>query len=196
MDEKCRLVLVGITYNQIENEVFALILQHADSNRRIPIVIGLAEAQSIECKLQEITPPRPLTHDLFVNTMTMFGLELKEVMIHRLPNGIFAADMLVDDGTHEAHIDARSSDAIALAIRVGAPIYTTRAVLDEAGFDHDPKNAEPAPEPVAMSQKSLADLVSGMSEEKLNKLLEQYVADEDYNSAAIIKQELDLRKKR
>lgn len=133
--ERYRLELVGITYNQIESGVYAVILRQADGTRRIPIIIGYPEAQAIECKLQEVVTPRPLTHDMIMNFMNEFGIRLKEIEIRRLPSGVFAADLIFTDGTQTHTVDSRSSDAIALAIRADAPIYTSAEVLDEAGFD-------------------------------------------------------------
>ena len=135
MGKRYRLELIGITYNQIESGVYALILQQAGASRRIPIIIGFPEAQAIECKLQEIKTPRPLTHDTMMASLQAFGLTLKEVEIKKLPNGVFAADLHITNGIDEKIIDARSSDAVALAIRVGAPIYTSEEVLLESGFD-------------------------------------------------------------
>ncbi len=122
MNKRYRLELVGITYNQIESGVYALILQQVGGTRRIPIIIGFPEAQAIECKLQEVATPRPLTHDTMVATLATFGISLQEVEIHKLPNGVFAANLLFSDGINERIVDSRSSDAVALAIRVGAPI--------------------------------------------------------------------------
>ena len=98
--DKCRLELIGITYNQIESGVYAVILQEADGTRRIPIIIGYPEAQSIECKLQEVVTPRPLTHDLMANMLNEFGVTLLEVNINKLPNGVFAAELLMSGGTY------------------------------------------------------------------------------------------------
>jgi len=197
--DKCRLELVGITYNQIESGVYAVILQQAGGTRCIPIVIGYPEAQAIECKLQEVITPRPLTHDLMVNVMSAFGVALHEVMIYRLPSGVFAAELHLSDGDRMRVVDSRSSDAIALAIRVGAPIYTSEQVLEECGFEpgehaDGPRRAEAAkgrrPSPTAsfradMSLKSVDELMADM----------QSAAEaEDYEEAARIKAEIDRRK--
>lgn len=135
--DKRLIQLIGITYNQIENGVYAVILQEVHGTRRVPIIIGFPEAQSIECKLQEIATPRPLTHDLMVNLMSTFGISLREVEIYRLPSGVFAAELVLYCNGERRIVDSRSSDAIALAIRVGAPIYTSVQVLDEVGFEPD-----------------------------------------------------------
>lgn len=129
-----RLEIIGITYNQIEKGVYALILQEVNGKRRLPIAIGTAEAQSIECKLQDIITPRPLTHDLMANIFRAFGLSLDAVVIKQLPGGIFAADLIITDGERKLEIDSRSSDAIALALRMNVPILTTNDLLNQAGF--------------------------------------------------------------
>lgn len=140
MKKRHRLKLIGITYNQIESGVYAVILEEVNGDRRIPIVIGYAEAQAIECKLQEVKTPRPLTHDLMKSILDTFSLRLQAVEIYKLPNGVFAANLIIEgpDGDLQ-HIDSRSSDALALAIRADAPIYTSSEVLEEAGFR--PRNA-------------------------------------------------------
>lgn len=106
--ERYRLELVGITYNQIESGVYAVILRQADGTRRIPIIIGYPEAQAIECKLQEVVTPRPLTHDMIMNFMNEFGIRLKEIEIRRLPSGVFAADLIFTDGTQTHTVDSLS----------------------------------------------------------------------------------------
>lgn len=202
--ERHKLELVGITYNQIESGVYAVILREADGERRIPIIIGYPEAQAIECKLQDVVTPRPLTHDMMINFMTAFGVSLKEIEIKRLPNGVFAADLIFTDGDNTRIVDARSSDGIALAIRAGAPIYTSDEVLAEAGFLPEEtqkktrqsrraarggdRKTTPAPE------EDLTDL-SSLSADQLNELMQKAAEDEDYEKAAKIKAELDKRKK-
>lgn len=135
MKKRHQLRVVGITYNQIENGVYALILEDISGDRRIPIVIGYPEAQAIECKLQEVATPRPLTHDLMKGIMERFGLRLVCVDLRKLESGVFAADLLIEGADGDLQkIDARSSDAIALALRCGAPIYTSADVLESSGF--------------------------------------------------------------
>lgn len=135
MKKRHELRLIGITYNQIESGVYALILEEVNGERRVPIVIGFPEAQAIECKLQEVKTPRPLTHDLMKTLIETFHLNLLCVDIYKLPSGVFAANLVIEGADGEIHkLDARSSDAIALAIRTGSPIYTTADVLDEVGI--------------------------------------------------------------
>jgi len=199
MEKKYRLELVGITYNQIESGVYALILQQAGGTRRIPIIIGFPEAQAIECKLQEVATPRPLTHDTMVATLAAFGISLIEVNIRKLPNGVFAADLLFSDGNMEKVVDSRSSDAVALAIRVGAPIYTSDAVLRESGFDPDEISGDKDNEPkyvypsVVKNGSSKSDL-NKLSESQLSEAMLKAAENENYEEAGRIKAELDRRK--
>ena len=198
--EKCRLRLIGLTYNQIESGVYAMILQQEGGTRRIPVIIGFPEAQSIECKLQEVVTPRPLTHDLMVNTLSAFGVSLVEVDIHRLENGVFAAELHLSDGERTRVVDSRSSGAIALAIRVGAPIYTTADVLEEAGFEPgenpsvntrgERSRSSSKPRPTASFNSDL-DL---KSIDQLYEEMQRASENENYEEAARIKAEIELRK--
>lgn len=193
MAQKIKLELLGITYNQIESGVYAVILQESEGKRRLPIIIGSAEAQSIECKLQDIITPRPLTHDLMVNIMRAYGISLKEVILHRLPSGVFAADLILDNGDRTLTIDSRSSDAIALAVRLGTDIYTDEEVLTQAGFDPSTRNeqeTETAPKNQTQKDVKLTDITV----EKLTEMMQQAVEDEKYEEAAKIKQEIERRK--
>lgn len=194
MKERHELKLIGITYNQIESGVYALILEEVGGNRRIPIIIGYPEAQSIECKLQNVKTPRPLTHDLIKYIMESFGLSLTCVDIHKLPNGVFAADMIMegpDEGLH--HIDARSSDAIAIAIRTGSPIYTDAEVLAEAGFTTQSKEESETHEQVA-PESSDEDKMSKYSDAELSEMIAKYASEEKYEEAARLTRILRQRK--
>lgn len=198
MEQRCKIELIGITYHQVESNVFALILQEEGGTRRIPIFIGYAEAQAIECKLQDVTPPRPLTHDTMIHTLSTFGISLLEVEIRRLPNGVFAANLLLSDGTTERMVDSRSSDAIALAIRVGAPIYTTEKVLREAGFESNANTNHTGGAPWKVKKDSCnapaALDLGNMSMESLEKAMKRAVGNEEYEEAARIKEEIDRRR--
>lgn len=193
--ERYRLELVGITYNQIESGVYAVILRQVGGNRRIPIIIGYPEAQAIECKLQEVVTPRPLTHDMMMNFMEEFGIRLKEIEIHRLPSGVFAADMIFTDGTNVHIVDSRSSDAIALAIRAGAPIYTSAEVLEEAGFDPEEQGnhseSHSSNENAPSSEQSQGIAPSQKTIEELKALMQQAAENENYEEAARLKAEIN-----
>ncbi|MDE5772900.1 MAG: bifunctional nuclease family protein [Muribaculaceae bacterium] len=196
MRERHELKLIGITYNQIESGVYALILEEVGGNRRIPIIIGYPEAQSIECKLQNVRTPRPLTHDLIKYIMESFGLSLTCVDIHKLPNGVFAADMIMEgpDGSLH-HIDARSSDAIAIAIRTGSPIYTDAEVLAEAGFTTQSKEEEmsEANDP-SNPESSDEEKMAKYSDAELSEMIAKYASEEKYEEAARLTRILRQRK--
>lgn len=183
-----RLNVIGITYNQIESGVYALVLEAEGTDRRIPIIIGAPEAQAIECKLQNVVTPRPLTHDMVTSILGAFNLTLKEIEIRKLPTGVFATDLVLTDGIEERRIDSRSSDAVALAIRVGAPIYTSSEVLREAGFDTDNSDG-------GKQQASFAKVtpLEECPEEDLADMMQMAVDREDYETAAEIKRELERR---
>ena len=197
MEEKYKLELIGITYNQIESGVYALILQQTGTNRRIPIIIGFPEAQAIECKLQEIKTPRPLTHDVMMAALNEFNINLKYVLIKRLPNGVFAADLHFSDGISEKIVDSRSSDAIALAIRANAPIYTTEEVIREASFDPSEKRNTgkfSAPKSTEVKVKVVKQGgLESMTIEQLSQAMEKAAQSEDYEEAARIKAEINRR---
>ncbi len=180
--------MIGITYTQIESGVYALVLEAEGTDRRIPIIIGAPEAQAIECKLQNVVTPRPLTHDMITNLLDAFHLQLKEIEIRKLPTGVFAADLVMTDGIEERRIDSRSSDAVALAIRVGAPIYTSAEVLREAGFDSDSADGS--------RRQSASPRITPLEEcpeDELRELMRHAVDREDYETAAEIKRELERR---
>lgn len=197
-NEMRRLVLAGITYNQLNAGVYGLILQEVGGERRIPIVIGNAEAHSIECKLQEIITPRPLTHDLMTNIFRAFGLKLEKVYIKRLDSGVYAADLHLSLDDRSIIIDARSSDAVALAIRVGAPIFTSTKLLDEVGIRKKTTTSASKPKTVAANPtapKNTAPInYSGKTLSQLNAMLADAVENERYEEAAQINREIQSRR--
>ena len=137
-DGRIKLNVMGLSYNQIHDGAYALILSEENGSYRIPVVIGAPEAQSIAIIIERIIPPRPLTHDLFAGFAHAFGIVLKEVFIYNYSDGVFSATMtFVDDHGTEVELDSRTSDAIAIAMRAGAPIYTTTEILHTAGFRLD-----------------------------------------------------------
>lgn len=198
-----RMLVVGITYNKIERGVYALILQELGGTRRLPIVIGMAEAQSIECKLQEIITPRPLTHDLMVNIMRAFGLQLKYMIIKQIDGGIFAADLHLTDGERDVVIDSRSSDGISIAIRMGVPIYVSEKLLSETGISrlhnssagaNDLKLNEHKMKISSDSDSLSSDKIEKMETAELEGLLESYVEKEEYEKAARLRDIINNRK--
>lgn len=200
MKKRHELKLIGITYNQIESGVYALILEEVMGARRIPIIIGYPEAQSIECKLQNIKTPRPLTHDLIKVIMDNFELTLLCVDIHKLDNGVFAADLVMQDKDGNLrHIDARSSDAIALAIRTGSPIYTDADVLEESGFlPRTEADAGEVADEVSggdSPKDSSQDTMSYYSDAEIAEMITRLAAEEKYEEAAKLQDILRKRQK-
>lgn len=194
MEKRYRLELVGITYNQIESGVYALILRQIGGERRIPIVIGFPEAQAIQCKLQEVDTPRPLTHDTMVTALDTFGIKLKEVEIKRLPNGVFAADLHLVHGDELKIVDARSSDAIALAIRVDAPIYTTEKVLLETGLlPESDKEETDSDSQLDITANTSIESIESLTLDQLHSAMTKAAENENYEEAAKIKSEINRR---
>ena len=131
---KIKLNVLGISYSQTQSGAYALVLAEEEGSRRIPIIVGGFEAQAIAIELEGLQPPRPLTHDLFKNFAGSYGIQLIEVNIHKLEEGVFFANVLFDNGDRQMVLDARTSDAIALALRFKCPIYTTDEIVDKAGI--------------------------------------------------------------
>lgn len=193
------LRVVGITYNQIESGMYALVMEEIGGPLRFPIIIGYNEAQSIECLLQTITTPRPLTHAFISQALESFGIQIKNVLIKQLPNGIFTADITLSNGDETHVLDARSSDAIALAMRCGAPIFTTAELLRKVGIERDslsPKISHqsiPARQAIARVKRPSASPYANVTDDKLLELMEKAVEKEDYEKADEIKSEIMRR---
>lgn len=200
-----RLNIKGISYSQTQNGAYALILSEVDGDRKLPIVIGAFEAQSIAIALEkEIKPPRPLTHDLFKNFSDRFEIVVKQVIIHKLVDGVFYSSLICERDKIEEIIDARTSDAIALALRFNAPIFTYKNILDKAGIYL--KGEGSAMPPISPAEDLEVDEViheslspkdtnyKKMSLDELETLLSQAVKSEDYEKAARIRDEISKRK--
>ena len=200
-----RLNIKGISYSQTQNGAYALILSEVDGDRKLPIVIGAFEAQSIAIALEkEIKPPRPLTHDLFKNFSDRFDIVVKQVIIHKLVDGVFYSSLICERDKIEEIIDARTSDAIALALRFKAPIFTYKNILDKAGIylKVNPKKDEEHLGDNILMDEVLAEEIetsapqdnySGKTLEELHNLLEKSVENEDYETAARIRDEISKR---
>lgn len=199
-----RLNIKGISYSQTQNGAYALILNEVDGDRKLPIVIGAFEAQSIAIALEkEIRPPRPLTHDLFKNFADRFDIVVKQVIIHKLVDGVFYSSLICERDKIEEIIDARTSDAIALALRFQAPIFTYKNILDKAGIylKVNPKKEEN--QDSILVDDLLAEEVEAAtvpqdnykdkSLEELHTLLDEAVANEDYELAAKLRDEISKR---
>jgi len=196
MDYK-RLTIRGISYSQTQSGAYALLLEHEETNIKLPVVIGNFEAQSISLGLEkDIHPPRPLTHDLFSKFVLATHFEIISVIIYQIIDGVFFSNINFKNQTTEEELilDARTSDAVAMAVRFDAPIFTTQQVLNEAGFllelDDPSKQAETVEEIVAEGN------LSSLTNEDLQKLLDDAVKDEDFDAALEIQAEIKRRKKK
>ncbi len=187
MENRIKLTVLGLTYSQVHRNAYALVLAEVDGPRRIPIAIGEAEAQSIAIRLEGIVTPRPITHDLFVSFAQGFGIRLKEVYIYKFEHGVFSAEMLFDDGTREIRVDARTSDAIAVALRTRSEIFVAPDVIEKTGFvyEEDLKSTEES----VPEKATLADY----TREELAELLQKAIDSEEYEEAALIQAELNKR---
>lgn len=198
-----RLNIKGISYSQTQNGAYALILSEVDGDRKLPIVIGAFEAQSIAIALEkEIRPPRPLTHDLFKNFADRFDIVVKQVIIHKLVDGVFYSSMICERDKIEEIIDARTSDAIALALRFQAPIFTYKNILDKAGIylKVNPKSEKETQDSILVDDLIAEEVDAALHEsykdkslKELNELLDEAVKNEDYEVAAKIRDEISKR---
>ena len=196
-----KLDIKGISYSQTQSGAYALVLSEVDGTRTLPIVIGAFEAQSIAIALEkEIKPPRPLTHDLFKSFADRFNIIIKQVIIHKLVDGVFYSSLICERDGIEEIIDTRTSDGIALATRFDAPIFTYENILDKAGVYLKLKD-----EDIDEENLVLGDLISETVDEtpyssetieNLTKQLDDAIANEDYELAAKIRDEINKRNKK
>ncbi|MBT8220333.1 MAG: bifunctional nuclease family protein [Bacteroidia bacterium] len=193
---KIEMEIVALSHSVTQSHNYAVVLGEEDGVRRLPIVIGGYEAQAIAVAMERMTPNRPLTHDLFKNALETFEIELKEIVINNLLDGIFYAKLICEQHGEEIEIDSRTSDALAMAVRFNCPIYTYEFILEAAGVVLEEeadagasvqkeKKKRPRKQKQALSQYSLGEL---------NKILEEVINNEDYEQAAKIRDELAKRK--
>jgi uncharacterized protein len=199
---KIKLEILGLSSSQSQSGSFALVLGEEKGNRRLPIIIGMFEAQAIAIEIEKIVPNRPMTHDLFKSFANSFKFTIKEIVISDLKEGVFYAKIVCTDGTRTVEIDARPSDAIAIGIRFTVPIFTYEAILSEAGIvlseaneDEDiPSKAEPSKNIISSSKPaSSSSSLKDFSFDKLKELLNEALEKEDYEKAAKIRDELNKR---
>ena len=195
-----QLLINGISYSQTQNGAYALILSEIEGERKLPIVIGTNEAQSIAIAIEkEIKPPRPLTHDLFKNFCVRFDIKIKQVIIHKLVDGVFYSSVICERDGIEEIIDSRSSDAIALAIRFEAPIYTYENILEKAGVvlkiekEIDEKSLLKELFSDEKAETTTIDDLKEKSKKELEELLKIAVQNENYESSAKIRDEISNR---
>lgn len=190
-NDRIRLRVLGISYSQIQTGAYALILAQVDGPCRIPIIIGSSEAQSIAIRLEGIIPPRPMTHDLFVSFAHAFGVKLQEVFIYKFEDGIFSSEITFASQDRSIVLGARTSDAIAIAIRTKAPIYTTKEILDETGFileetpDGDDDDDDNTSRIINNDDETTGEpKLENYAVEELERTLEKLIEQENYEEAA------------
>lgn len=201
VDTRIKLRVQGLTNSQIQSGAYALILAEEEGVRRIPIIVGTSEAQSIAIALERITPPRPLTHDLFATFAQAFGVRLCEVFIYKFEDGVFYSELLFDDGIKQIRLDSRTSDAIGIALRVKCDIYTTPeivrecgVVLDDAAEEKDDDDSFLYLEPEEIHDEAqLKKWLSLLEADELLERLDDAIADENYEYAKMYKDEIRRR---
>src|SRR4051812_25698587 len=196
--KKIKLDIVGLSYSQTQSGAYALVLGEITGRRRLPIIIGSFEAQAIAIEIEKMTPSRPLTHDLFKSFAEAYHISIQEVIIYNLVDGIFYSKLICTDGKKSLEIDARTSDAIALAVRFDCPIYTYEFILSSAGIVIEGnefvylENISETPEETTPVNPTAG--FSSLSTDELKSKLQEALADESYEKAAKIRDELNRRK--
>ncbi|HKR06784.1 MAG TPA: bifunctional nuclease family protein [Bacteroidia bacterium] len=203
--KKLKLEIIGLSFSQTQSGAYALVLGEETGKRRLPIIIGGFEAQAIAVELENMTPSRPLTHDLFKNFAIAYGISIQEVVIYNLKEGIFYSKLMCTDGDKSMEIDARTSDAIAMAVRFNCPIYTYEFILSQAGVLLDDENTiidQPKPEKekekkaaVSKSSSAKEGEYASMTTEELKESLMRAIDEEAYERAGKIRDEIAKRKK-
>jgi bifunctional DNase/RNase len=191
--EKIELEIVALSHSVTQSHNYAVVLGEKMGHRRLPIVIGGFEAQAIAVAMEDMSPSRPLTHDLLKNTLKTFEIDLQEVVINNLLDGIFYARLVCVFNGKVIEIDSRTSDAIAMAVRFKCPIYTYQEILSQAGVTLDDEGSVPESD-VKRKEPKATDSLESMSLNGLNELLEKMLAQENYEKAAEIRDELNRRK--
>jgi len=194
--DKIKLEILGISYSQSQAGAYALILGETNGKRRLPIIIGGFEAQSIAIELEKMKPSRPLTHDLFKNFATTFGIDITEVVIYKFVEGIFFAKLVCFDGSKEIDIDSRTSDAVAIAVRFNCPIFTYESIIVSAGIILDEETSDLQLDDIKPeNEQEIENEYNNFSTKELEELLMAAIDEEAYERASLIRDELKKRKK-
>jgi len=194
--KRIKLKVMGISYSQTQSGAYALLLIEEIGERRIPIIIGGFEAQAIVIKLENLEPPRPLTHDLIKKIADQFNIAVIEVTIYKLEEGVFFSKIVCNNGEKEYSIDSRTSDAVAIALRFGCPIYIDNDILEKAQLTNTPSDTELVSTSDSGNLNELNAKYSSLSDEELYKMIDEAVKTEDYERAASIRDEIEKRKKK
>ena len=194
--KKIELEIVALSHSITQTHSYAVVLGEINGLRRLPIVIGGFEAQAIAVALERMNPSRPLTHDLMKNFMMAFNVELHEIVINDLQEGIFYSKLVCSSANDTVEIDSRTSDALALAVRFGCPIYTYDTILDQAGVLMEDDQKKTTPGAAVTSETGGKDNLQSMSMEELNTLLTEVLEHEDYIKAIAIRDEIKSRGKK
>jgi len=198
--KKIKLDIVGLSYSQTQSGAYALVLGEVSGRRRLPIIIGSFEAQAIAIEIEKMTPSRPLTHDLFKNFAQAFSIVVQEIIIYNLVDGIFYSKLICSDGKKTIEIDARTSDAIAMAVRFDCAIYTYEFILSSAGIvieGNDFVYLENMSDAQQQEEKAVTSATGGytsLSNDELKTKLQEALSEEAYEKAAKIRDELNRRK--
>lgn len=190
---RVELRVMGVSYSQIQSGAYALILAEVGGPMRLPVVVGGMEAQSIAIKLEGITPPRPMTHDLFVSLMQAYNFQLVDAFIYKFEDGIFSSELtFIDNSGKEVQLDARTSDAIAIAMRCSVPIFTTRDIINETGFTMEAAMDAADAERTADNDSPDANDYDTLTEKlkSLRDALAKAIADEAYEEASRLTHEI------
>lgn len=192
---KIELEIIALSHSMTQSNSYAVVLGEVSGIRRLPIVIGAFEAQAIAVALENIQPSRPLTHDLLKNFMTSFGITLQEIVIHDLQEGIFFSKLICYSDNDTIEIDSRTSDAIALAVRFGCPIYAYSKVIDSAGIImEDTIGKKKTIEHVSGDESQASNDLRNLTLEELENMLNDVLEHEDYMRAIAIRDEINRRK--
>lgn len=188
--KRVKLKLIGLTFSQVQAGAYALILAENEGVRRFPVMIGTPEAQSIAIFMEGLHPPRPLTHDLFVSLTGILNIKLKEIFISKYEDGIFFSELIFDDGIKEIHLDARTSDAIAIAIRAKADIFITEEIMSEVSIEME----EEIIEETENSSRETGLTIDQMNLDELQKKLDEAIVMENYEKASYIRDTINKLK--
>ncbi len=197
MGDRIKLKIIGLTSSHSQRNSYTLILGEENGELKLPIVIGGHEAQSIALVIEGLKPQRPLTHDLISNFFTQFGITLKEVIINKLEEGVFFSTLVTEKDENIQNIDARTSDAIALALRMKCPIYTYTTILNDAGIQYEENDAESEEKEDIIEDINIPEVTNDLNQLSLKELeaeLEKAIKIENYVRAALLRDEIKIRK--